>query len=188
MAVVSHINRQGGSRSRPLNRHARQLILWAQDKFLSLRVVHVPEVLNLVADFLLRQKLRSGEWMLNHRSVDQIWERFGAAEVDLFASQESTQCPLWFSLSHPASLGIDALVHPWTDMKLYAFPSGQAHPSGAVQGEDMRTPPSPSSPVLAFPDVVLGVGLPPGKTYSVSFRAGSGTHIQRSGSCGCGRS
>ncbi len=25
----------------------------------------------------------------------------------------------------------------------------------------MRTPPSPSSPVLAFPDVVLGVGLPP---------------------------
>ncbi len=150
MAVVSHINRQGGSRSRTLNRHARQLILWAQDKFLSLRVVHVPGVLNLAADFLLRQKLRSGEWMLNHRSVDQIWERFGAAEVDLFASQESTQCPLWFSLSHPASLGIDALVHPWTDMKLYAFPSGQAHPSGAVQGEDMRTPPSPSILVALF--------------------------------------
>ncbi len=28
------------------------------------------------------------------------------------------------------------------------FPSGQAHSSGAVQGEDMRTPPSPRSPVL----------------------------------------
>ncbi len=26
----------------------------------------------------------------------------------------------------------------------------------------MQTPPSPSSPVLAFPDVVLGVNLPPG--------------------------
>ncbi len=33
MAVVSHINRQGGSRPRTLNRHARQLLLWAQDKF-----------------------------------------------------------------------------------------------------------------------------------------------------------
>ncbi len=42
------------------------------------------------------------------------------------------------------------------------IPSSQAHPSGAVQCEDMRTPPSPSCPVLAFPDVVLGVGIPPG--------------------------
>lgn len=27
---------------------------------------------------------------------------FGQAEVDLFASQETTHCPLWFSLTHPA--------------------------------------------------------------------------------------
>ncbi len=46
----------------------------------------------------------------------------GAAEVDLFASQESTQCPLWLSLSHTAFLGINALAHPWPYMKLYAFP------------------------------------------------------------------
>ncbi len=50
MAVVSHINRQGGSRSRTLDRLARRLLLWSQDKFLSLRAVHVPGVLNLVAD------------------------------------------------------------------------------------------------------------------------------------------
>ncbi len=62
MAVVSHINHQGGFRSRTLNRHARQLLLWAQDTFLSLRAVHVPEVLYLAADFLSRQKLRLGEW------------------------------------------------------------------------------------------------------------------------------
>ncbi len=34
-------------------------------EFLSLRAVHVPGVLNLAADFLSRQKLRSREWMLN---------------------------------------------------------------------------------------------------------------------------
>ncbi len=27
----------------------------------------------------------------------QIWDLFSWAEVDLFVSQESTQCPLWFS-------------------------------------------------------------------------------------------
>ncbi len=51
---------------------------------------------------------------------------------------------------------------PLAGHEAVCFPSGQAHPSGAAQGEEMRTPPSLSSPVLAFPDVVLGVGLPPG--------------------------
>ncbi len=67
--------------------------------------------------------------MLNRRTVDQIWERFGVVELDLFSSQESTQGPLWFSLSHPTSLGIDALAHPWPDMKLYAFPLVKLNPA-----------------------------------------------------------
>ncbi len=72
--------------------------------------------------FLSRQKLRPGEWVLNHQTVAQIWDLFGKAEVDLFASQESSQCPLWFSLSSPGTLGIDAFAHPWPNMRLYAFP------------------------------------------------------------------
>ncbi len=68
-AVVFHRNRQGGSRSRTLNRLARCLLLWSQNKFLSLIAVHVPCVLNLAADFLSRQKLRPGESMLNRQRV-----------------------------------------------------------------------------------------------------------------------
>ncbi len=45
---------------------------WSQYKFLSLRAVHVLGILNLAADFLSRQKLRPGEWMLNHQTVSQI--------------------------------------------------------------------------------------------------------------------
>ncbi len=122
MVVVSHINRQGGSRSRTLDRLARRLLLWSQGKFLSLRAVHVPGILNLAADFLSRQKLRPGEWMLNRQTVSQIWNLFDEAEMDLFASQESSQCPLWFSLSFPTTLGIDAFAHPWPNVSLYAFP------------------------------------------------------------------
>ncbi len=150
-------------------RHARQLLLWAQGKFLSLRAVHVPGVLNLVADFLSRHR----EWILNSRMVDPIWEWFGAAEVDLFASQESTQCPLWFSLSHPNFLEIDALAHPWPDMKLYAFPPVKLIPAVLCRVKTSWVRPSPSSPVLAFPDMVLGVGLPSGGRsmgYSVQER------------------
>ncbi len=48
------------------------------------------------------------EWMLHTKVVKQIWRVFGQAQVDLFATQETAQCPLWYSLLHPAPL--DALV------------------------------------------------------------------------------
>ena len=96
--------------------------LWAQEKFLSLRAVYIPGHLNVEADFLTRQKLHTGEWKLHPDVVKQIWTRFYEAEVDLFASQQTAQCPLYFSLSHPAPLGLDAMAHSWPKMCLYAFP------------------------------------------------------------------
>lgn len=58
-----------------LDRHAHRLLLWAQDRFLSLRTVHVPGDLNIAADFLSRQKLKSGEWM------SKQWLKFGACSA-----------------------------------------------------------------------------------------------------------
>ncbi|KAK3568430.1 hypothetical protein QTP86_006944 [Hemibagrus guttatus] len=54
--------------------------------------------------------------------VESIWRIYGQAEVDLFTSEESTHCPLWYSLSHPAPLGLDALVQTWLRLHLYTFP------------------------------------------------------------------
>ncbi|XP_007541854.1 serine/threonine-protein kinase/endoribonuclease IRE1-like [Poecilia formosa] len=45
---------------------------------------------------------------LHHELVAQIWSRFGRAAVDLFATRESAQCQLWFSLS-PRSTDSTAL-------------------------------------------------------------------------------
>ncbi len=69
--------------------------------------------------------------------------------------------PLVLPLS-PYLSGDRCASAPLAGHEAVCFPSGQAHPSSAVQGEDMWTPPSPSSPVLAFPDVVFGVNLPSG--------------------------
>ncbi|KAI2668821.1 Transposon Ty3-G Gag-Pol polyprotein [Labeo rohita] len=120
-AAVSYLNHQGGLRSRNLNRIARQIFLWAQDKFLSLRAVYIPGQWNVGADLLSRQTLPTGEWKLHPEVVKQIWTRFYEAEVDLFASQQTAQCPLYFSLSHPAPLGLDAMAHSWPNMRLAAL-------------------------------------------------------------------
>ncbi|KAI2651801.1 Transposon Ty3-G Gag-Pol polyprotein [Labeo rohita] len=106
----------------PLIQAGVQILVWSQDKLLSLRAVHVPGHLNMGADILSRQGLRPGEWMLHPEVVKQIWRVFGQAQVDLFATQENAQCPHWFSLTHPAPLGLDAMVQTWQRLRLYAFP------------------------------------------------------------------
>ena len=101
-SAVSYINYQGGLCSRNLNRIARQIFLWAQEKFLSLRAVYISGHLNVGADLLFRQKLPIGEWKLHPEVVKQIWTRFYEVVLDLFASYQKAQCPLYFSLNHPA--------------------------------------------------------------------------------------
>ncbi len=44
------------------------------------------------------------------------------AQVDLFASQNPSHCPLWFSLTHPVPLGLDVMVQTWPRLYLYTFP------------------------------------------------------------------
>ncbi len=158
-AVVSYINHQGGLRSRPLCKLAHQILVWSQDKFLSLRAVYIPGHLNVGADILLRQGPRPGEWRLHPEVVKQIWRVFGQAQVDLFATRQTSHCPLWYSLTHPAPLGLDAMVQTWPRLRLYAFPPiapGSSRESAPGRGLAVA-----SSPVLAGPSMVLGPDFSP---------------------------
>ncbi len=85
-----------------------------------------------------------------------MWQKW-----TLLRRRSRPNAPLVLPLS-PCLSGYRCANAPLAGHEAVCFPSGQAHSSGVVQGEDMWTLPSPSSPVLAFPDVVLGVGLRPG--------------------------
>ncbi len=66
---------------------------------------------------------RPGEWRLHPALIQAIWLRFRKAKVDLFATQENTHCPLWYSMVGPRGpLGVDALANKWPPVLLYAFP------------------------------------------------------------------
>jgi hypothetical protein len=122
-SVVYHINHQGGTRSSQSLQVSQELLTWAFPRFASIRAMHIPGVSNVVPDFLSRHRIPSTEWRLNPEVVEMIWQRFGRAEVDLFASATTTHCRLWFSLAEESSpLGQDALAHAWPDRLLYAFP------------------------------------------------------------------
>ncbi len=122
-AAVSYINRLGGIRSHRMSQLARHLLLWSHTQFKSLRAVYIPGHLNRAADALSRQLTFPGEWRLHPKTIRLIWSRFGEAQVDLFASPESSHCQLYFSLTE-GPLGTDALAHSWPRaLRKYAFPA-----------------------------------------------------------------
>ncbi len=128
-SVVSYINHLGGLRSRPLCKLVCQILLWSQGKLLSLRATYIPGAHNIGADILSRQGLRPRESRLHPEVVELIWKEFGQAQVDLFASQETSHCPLWFSLTHPPPLRLDAMTHTWPRL-LRPFSTPELHPWG----------------------------------------------------------
>ncbi len=85
----------GGSALAPLYRLARQILLWAQGKLLSLRAVYIPGYLNQGADILSRQELRPGEWMLHTEVLEHFWKKFRWAQVCV--SRDLTMSPLVLS-------------------------------------------------------------------------------------------
>ncbi len=113
-SVVSYINRQGGIRSKALCEQAAILLLWVDSRLLSIRATHIPGLLNRGVDMLSTRRIPQGEWRLHPESVQMIWNLYGKAEVDLFATSENAHCPLFFSLSHSPLEGDAA--------RLYAFP------------------------------------------------------------------
>ncbi len=97
------------------------LLLWADSRPSIHQSNAHPRSLNRGADMLSRRRIPQGEWRLHPESVRMIWNLYGEAEVDLFATSENAHCPSFFSLSHSPLEG-DALTARWPTARLYAFP------------------------------------------------------------------
>lgn len=76
-----------------------------------------------MADALSGDLLLPGEWRLYPDVVQLIWQQFGNAEVDLFASELTTHCCRWFARTKTSNtLGQGALAHEWPNCLLYTVP------------------------------------------------------------------
>ncbi len=143
-----------GVRSRSLHSLGKRVLLWSKKHLLSLRETHVPGQMNIRADLLSRGNPLPGEWRLHPEVVQRIWDKYGQERVDLFASEENTHCPLFFSLKGMnAPLGMDALAHPWPETLLYAFPPISLIPPTLSKNQITEGEGAPNSPVMARQDL-----------------------------------
>ena len=125
VTTVRHINHQGGTASAGLLALSTELMKWADSNLLSIEAFHIAGKLNVAADAMSRGGPKPDDWSLNPLISQMIWDRWGKAEVDLFAAKENAKCELWFSLSPTDNppMGTDALGQTrWQASLLYAFP------------------------------------------------------------------
>ncbi|XP_061482234.1 uncharacterized protein LOC133384332 [Rhineura floridana] len=119
----SHLNRQGGTRSRPLQSLASIIFDWAEQHLQSLKAEHLRGIWNFTADWLSRQQVFPGEWKLHPTVFHLLQRRFGPFSVDLFASSRNCQLPRYFArYLDTTAEAVDALSLPWPEGLLYAFP------------------------------------------------------------------
>ncbi|KAI2657205.1 hypothetical protein H4Q32_021306 [Labeo rohita] len=161
-AVVYYINHQGGLRSRPLYKLAHQILVWSQDKLLSLRAVHVPGHLNMGADILSRQGPRPGEWMVVETEVVETILQSRAPSRKLYAlkwklftswcghrQQDPVNCPVGTVLEYLQDRFSAGLAHSTLRVYVAAISAyhaplgGLMFPPRCAEAEDSSTASGP---------------------------------------------
>ena len=122
--VVAYINKQGGTVSRPLCLLVNDLLRWTEVNGISLVARYIPGTSNVLADSLSRRgQVIQTEWSLHREVVGRLFKVWGRPMLDLFASNLNNQLPLYCSLvMDPLAAMVDAFLHSWDDLFVYAFP------------------------------------------------------------------
>ena len=125
--VVSYINKEGGTRSHSLWEETKSLFgLVIQERY-TLRAVHIPGKLNVIADMLSREdQVCPTEWTLLPQVVKSIFRVWDTPHVDLFATKFNHQLPVYVSpVPDPQAWSVDALSLSWEGLWAYLFPPHQ---------------------------------------------------------------
>ncbi len=111
--------------------------------------------------------------------MESFWPGF-FQKKDLFATRQTSHCPLWFSLTHPAPLGLVAMVQTWPRLRLYTFLPDRSVPGSSRENAPGWGPSITSSPILAGPSMVLGADFSP-RRFSIGDSRQEGSPLTDGG-------
>uniref|UniRef100_A0A914XGI4 Integrase n=1 Tax=Plectus sambesii TaxID=2011161 RepID=A0A914XGI4_9BILA len=116
-AAVAYLNKQGGTASRELSNLAIEIWEWCLERNISLQAIHLPGVLNTIAALETRLMREASEWQLDPSLAQVLYKRLLQCSVDLFATRNNAQLPLFFSWRpDPEAQAIDAFAQNWSEI------------------------------------------------------------------------
>ena len=124
--AVSHLKKQGGTRSRSLLKLTTLILRLAHDLGIQILPRHITGQLNVLADLASRSgQIVPLEWALSPQAFQWVLSQslWGPPQVDLFANAMNHRLPRYFSpCPDPEALAIDALRSDWPGEVMYTFP------------------------------------------------------------------
>lgn len=121
--AISCINRMGSIKFKKLNDITNRIWQWCEGKNIGLFASYINSKCNVEADIESRNLSIGSEYELSNRFFQQIIEKFGLPEADLFATKLNKKCPYYLSWKpDPDSMATDAFTICWSNLFFYAFP------------------------------------------------------------------
>lgn len=123
VTAISCINRMGSIKYKHFNSISREIWDWCERRKITVFASYINTIDNYEADYLSRKKFTDTEWELCDTAYQKIYEYFGQADVDLFASRTNAKCTVYVSWKNdPDAWVVDAFTISWSKMFFYAFP------------------------------------------------------------------
>jgi hypothetical protein len=95
---------------------------WCESRQIAIQAVHVPGILNVVADHQSRLNLETGDWKLRPDYFQQIASLWNP-QIDLFSAAWNRQLDKFISWQPQLdAMAVDAFTMDWGKLRGYAFP------------------------------------------------------------------
>jgi hypothetical protein len=121
--AIAYINNFGG-KIKTLNDLAENLWHWCKSREIVVSAFHIKGTSNRIADDRSRLFNDNIEWMLCTEAFEEIYQKFGKPDIDLFASRLNTKCKKFCSFEpDPECEAVNAFSLNWRQFDCcYAFP------------------------------------------------------------------
>ncbi|XP_044586107.1 uncharacterized protein LOC123266143 [Cotesia glomerata] len=124
--AISYINRMGGVQYVELNKRARDIWTWCEERKIWIFASYIPSRENTEADRESRRANVDTEWELEDQSFQKIVNKWGTPLIDLFASRNNTKAKWFCSWKRdPEALYIDAFTVNEASTSENSFPGGR---------------------------------------------------------------
>lgn len=121
--AISYINRIGGVQFVNLNKIAKDIWQWCEERGIWIFASYIASRKNIEADFESRKLESNTEIELSNGIFTELKILFGKPEIDIFASRVNAKCKTYISWKKdPEALLVDAFTVSWENFFFYAFP------------------------------------------------------------------
>lgn len=121
--AMAYVNKKGGVRFPKLNKIAKTIWSWCEERSLWLYASYICSKDNFEADYESRRLDPETEYSLADKAFNKIKDCLGHPSIDLFASRINTKCEKYISWKKdPGASAIDAFTCNWNSNFFYAFP------------------------------------------------------------------